>query len=288
MHQADLALDARALLGEGPLWSDNGLYWVDIDRPQLELLDHHGIRHYLPRPVEEPVSSVALTDDGRLLVSFQDSLWLMEADGSRPELHLTLPIDADLRLNDSAVDPLGGYWVGSMHEDDLGRGELFHITTHCQSVLSGVSISNGIDWSLDGETMYYVDSPTRRIDAFHFEAGAISERRQFAALPGDNGFPDGLTVDAEGNVWVAIWGGWAVWVFDPAGINVDRVAVPCSQVTSCTFGGPDLDRLYITTARIRLSDEQLTQEPLAGGIFVCEPRVTGRQSNRLVLERGLR
>ncbi|MGY3848940.1 SMP-30/gluconolactonase/LRE family protein [Streptomyces hydrogenans] len=136
-------------------------------------------------------------------------------------------------------------------------------------------MSNGLGWSPDGTLLYYADSPTRRVDVFDYDpaTGALSGRRPFAVL--DRGYPDGLTVDAEGNVWVAVWGGGEVLALTPGGVLHARVELPASHVTSCAFAGPDLDVLVITTATHGLSDDRRRAEPDAGRLFVCRPGVTG-------------
>jgi sugar lactone lactonase YvrE len=145
-------------------------------------------------------------------------------------------------------------------------------------MLTEVSISNGIDWSPDGRRMYYVDSPTRRIDVFDFDArsGAIADRRTFVALPPEAGFPDGLTVDAEGFVWLALWGGAALHRYDPEGARERIVPLPVSHPTSCAFGGSSLDELYVTSARRPLSADARARQPMAGGLLRLRPGVMGR------------
>ncbi|HYU40590.1 MAG TPA: SMP-30/gluconolactonase/LRE family protein, partial [Vicinamibacteria bacterium] len=153
------------------------------------------------------------------------------------------------------------------------------LTVH--TMLTGVSISNGLDWSLDGRRMYYVDSPTRRIDVFDFElaTGSIANRRTFASVPADAGVPDGLTVDAAGFVWLALWGGAALRRYAPDGTLERVVPLPVTHPTSCAFGGAGLDELYVTSARRPLTAEEKARQPQAGGVFRLRPGVVGRPAH---------
>jgi sugar lactone lactonase YvrE len=148
-------------------------------------------------------------------------------------------------------------------------------------MLTGVTISNGLDWSPDGRRMYYVDSPTRRIDAFDFDAttGGIANRRTFVDVPADGGVPDGMTVDASGFVWVALWGGAALRRYAPDGTLERVVPLPVSHPTSCAFGGAALDELYVTSARGKLTLSERVGQPQAGGVFRLRPGVVGRPAH---------
>jgi sugar lactone lactonase YvrE len=155
-------------------------------------------------------------------------------------------------------------------------------TGHVEPVVDGIAVSNGIDWSLDGATMYYVDSLAHGVDAFSFDAdtGALSERRRVAEIAPGDGVPDGLTVDSDGAIWVAIWGGWCVRRYAPDGELLLELALPVSQVSSCIFGGADLETLYVTSARTELSEDALAREPHAGSLFSFDAGVRGRPAFR--------
>jgi len=181
------------------------------------------------------------------------------------------------RMNDGACDRAGRFFAGTKAEDDApGAGALYrldpdHVVT---LVVADVTISNGIGWSPDERLMYYIDSQVNRVDVFDYDpaTGQIEGRRPFAAVGKDDVAPDGLTVDADGGVWVAVWGGYAVLHHDSAGNVIETVDLPAAaRVSSCVFGGPDLDRLYITTAA--------GPGESAGALFVCEPGVTGQPSH---------
>jgi sugar lactone lactonase YvrE len=176
-----------------------------------------------------------------------------------------------------ALDKHAG--AGSLYRADLG-GKPAQIVR----MLEGVSISNGIDWNPEDDLMYYTDSPTGRIDVFDWDlaAGTISRRRPFVTLSPGDGAPDGLCVDSDGFVWVALWGGSAVRRYRPDGTLDREVRLPVTQVTTCAFGGPDLDELFITTAAGGLAEE----EPLAGAIFHYRPGCQGRQPNRVSVEKA--
>jgi sugar lactone lactonase YvrE len=183
-------------------------------------------------------------------------------------------------MNDGKCDPGGRFWAGT--KDVEGRrplGSLYRLDADrtVVRVLSGVSISNGLGWSLDRRSMYYIDSPSHGVDVFDFavEDGSVSGRRRLVDLPEEWGLPDGMTVDAEGFLWVAFWGGSAVRRISPDGRVVSVVSLPVSQVTSCAFGGDDLSDLYITSARNGLEADQRREQTFAGGLFRLRPGVAG-------------
>jgi sugar lactone lactonase YvrE len=189
-------------------------------------------------------------------------------------------------MNDGNVDSAGRLWAGTVglgEEPDAGSLYRLDPDLTVTRVLDVVTESNGIDWSPDDRVMYYVDSLEHRVDAFDFDldSGSVTNRRPFAVFDKEAEIlPDGLTVDGEGCVWVALWGGSAVHRYTPEG-ELDRVlAMPTRQITSCAFGGPGLDDLYVTSAREWLEPAVLEQEPDAGAVFVCRPGIVGRPQRR--------
>jgi sugar lactone lactonase YvrE len=184
-------------------------------------------------------------------------------------------------MNEGDCDPDGRFYCGSMAYDITpGAGTLYRLDSDgtTTTVLTGVTISNGLAWSPDGGTAYYVDTPTQRIDVFDYDtARGLTERRTLLTIPADAGAPDGLTVDSEGRIWVALWGGSAVRCYEPTGTLVEQLTLPVSQVTACTFGGADLDELYITTSREGMAADD---EPRAGALFRARPGATGRPASR--------
>ncbi|WP_165988506.1 SMP-30/gluconolactonase/LRE family protein [Streptomyces sp. YIM 98790] len=262
----ETAVRAEAVLGEGPTW-DAGrqrLIWVDILSSRVHFYDPAtGRRTVLA--TGQHVGAAKPRTGGGLVVNLRDGVGRYAEDGSFGWLHRA-PVPGR-RGNDAAVAPDGALWAGTMRYDTApGGGSLSRVSPdgEVRTVLTGVAVSNGIGWSPDGSLMYFIDTPTRRIDVFTFKDGDATERRPFAET-GGKGFPDGMTVDAAGCLWVAFWEGGEVRRYTPDG-RLDRtVAVPVSRPTACAFGGPRLSDLYITTARV---DTDPAAEPLAGSLLV--------------------
>jgi sugar lactone lactonase YvrE len=188
-------------------------------------------------------------------------------------------------MNDGYVDSRGRLWAGTMGMDHVPhRGSLYRLDVDgsVHRMLTDITTSNGIDWSPDDRLMYYVDTGNPRIDVFDFDAGAgaIANRRTFVDIPASAGKPDGLIVDAEGGVWLALWGGSAVHRYLPDGTLDRTVSVPARLTTKPAFGGPALEDLYITSAWIALDDAERRAEPAAGGVFHVRPGIRGRAANR--------
>ena len=205
-----------------------------------------------------------------------DGFALVEPGGEEPRLVAPVELDrADTRMNDGACDTRGRLWAGTMSlRGDTRSAALYRLDPDlcARRMLPGISVSNGIGWSPEDDTLYHVDSPRRRIDVYDFDdaAGAIAGRRAVIPIAPELGLPDGLAVDAEGGIWVALWGGGAVQRHCPDGSLDVRIELPASHVTSCCFGDADLATLYVTTAARAAPDE-----PLAGAVFACRPGVRG-------------
>jgi len=290
MSEVEVALEARATLGEGPVWDDREhvLYWVDITAGQIHRFEPETGRDVV-RGVGRPVGAVGLRTGGGLVVALENGFGLMAAFEGPLEVVATIASDppGSLRMNDGAVDPAGRFWAGTMAyelTEDAAALYRFDPDGSIHLMLESVTISNGIAWSGDGNTMYYIDSATGGVDAFDFDiaAGTINRRRQVIRIPDSEGMPDGLTIDAEGYLWVCLWQGWAVHRYRPDGILDRVVRLPVAQVTSCAFGGEDLSTLFVTTAREGLGDEEARCQDLAGSVFRIEPGVRGVPSNRFV------
>jgi sugar lactone lactonase YvrE len=186
-------------------------------------------------------------------------------------------------VNDGCVDPAGAFWIGTISTDlALGAGTLRRLAPDgtVDVMVTGVTLSNGLEWTADGTKLYYVDSVTQRIDIYHAATWSSSPRldRPLARIDPSDGMPDGLTLDAENRVWVALWGGGAIRCLDASGRTVATVSAPASQVTSCAFGGPDLTDLYITSATIGLDSSERAAEPDAGRVFRARPGAQGRSA----------
>jgi sugar lactone lactonase YvrE len=281
-----LAFDARLDLGESPVWDERTrtLLAVDILRGSIVRFDPDSSTTELVGTLNGLVGAVALRREDGLVAAVDTSVVLLDAE-LRSTVVAETPDAAGLRFNDGACDPQGRFWVGTMALDESpGRGTLYRYDERgLAPMVSPVSISNGIDWSVDGTRMIYADSTSRRIDVFAFdpEDGSVSDRRTFVDLgAGDVSVPDGLAVDAEDHVWVALWDGWAVHRYTPDGALDRVVKLPVARPTSCAFGGGDLGDLYITSARTGLTPDALAAQPGAGGVFVLRPDVRGRPPNR--------
>ena len=283
--QFELVVDARAIVGESPRWDPrvNRLWWVDIPRGELhgfELATGLDSIHYR---VNGSLSCVALRKGGGLLLACTDRLLSIDDDGVLIA-EIPLPIDVSAaRLNDGACDINGRFYVGSLSLNrTLGSAQLFRVERDLSIFveLPEVTISNGLAFTPDGRTAYYVDTPTMRIDVFDVnpEDGSLSRRRPLIELEGP-GRPDGLTLDSEGGIWVALWMGSEVRRYTPDGRLDRRLTLPVSKVTSCAFGGSDLSTLFVTTASQDLTDEERNVQPLAGGLFAADIGFSGLPSN---------
>ena len=282
--QVELVLDARALLGEGALWDHQAqrLYWVDIERGEVHVYDPAaGEDRCLT--VGQMVGTVVARASGGLMLAVEQGFASFDPDtGALAVLAAPEAGKPGLRFNDGKCDPAGRFWAGSMGRDDMvpGVGTLYCLDGQHRAWprVTGATCPNGIAWSQDLTTMYWVDSGGQTIDAFDYDhaTGEVGNRRVACTLPADFGLPDGMTMDEAGNLWVAGWGHGKLSCWDPrTGACLRVLGVPASLVTSCAFGGPDLDALYITTARTSLDDATLAREPLAGGLFVVRPGVRG-------------
>jgi sugar lactone lactonase YvrE len=269
-------------LGEGPLWdAARGLLWL-VDIMAHRVLAHDPVSGATRAfDVGQPVGAVALAADD-LVCAVRDGFGRL--DPVTGAFRLWVPVEADnprTRMNDGYVDARGRFWAGTMSlHRERERGALYRLdpdgTVTCH--LSGVTTSNGIDWSADQRRMYYVDTGHPRIDVFDFDvdAGTIANRRSFVTIDPAEGKPDGLVVDAEDHVWLALWRGGRVIRFAPDGTRVATIDLPSPLTTKPAFGGEDLRDLYVTSARESLSAEELATWPDAGGLFRLRLTVAGR------------
>ena len=288
MTTARLLFDAQATLGEGPIWDPrtNVLWWIDINEHRLHCFDPQaptGDGQNTTYDIGQRVGTVVPRTSGGLMLAVEHGFAAYDPKTRRlkmlvdPESHLP-----GNRFNDGKCDPAGRFWAGTLQsvEEDMTAGSLYCLYPdgHVETRVTDVGISNGIVWTSDKETMYFIDSPTRRVDAFDYDdtTGGVSHRRTAVELPDGFGYPDGMTIDAEDKLWVALWAGWGVARFDPiSGEVLDKIDVPAAQVTACALGGPHLTDLYITTARRDLVGKALDDQPHAGGLFHAKVAVPG-------------
>lgn len=277
-----LVLDTKAVLGEGSIWhpTENKLYWVDIEGKILHIYDPVS-GNDKAIPVGQRIGTVVPVHTGGALVALQNGIHKIDTETGKLSFIVNPLPDSSMRFNDGKCDPSGRFWVGSLALDSRRRGaSLYRMDADgsVRTMLDSVSISNGIVWSADRKTMYYNDTPTMTVQAFDYDdrTGNITNRRVAVKIPRGSGAPDGMTIDAEGKLWVALWGGSCVARFDPAtGELLQKIMVPAPNVSSCAFGGKDLATLYITTARAWVSEERLKEFPSSGGVFAVKPGVKG-------------
>lgn len=288
--EPEVTSEVSCELGEGPVWDPDAgeLVWVDI----MAGLIHR----YAPATgrtsrvgVGQSVGAVVLGPDNTLAAAVNDGFATVGGDGAVQPLNTFLRDDADLRMNDGKCDPAGRFLAGTMSLSGRTAVAALHRLEDDGSVTTlrdGVSISNGLAWSDDGTRMYFIDTPTHTITVHRYDptAATLATSSTFVDTAPLSGAPDGMAADADGNLWVAFWDGGCVRCFSPAGRLLEELRLPVSQVTSCAFGGPDLDTLYITTARVDLPADQLAREPLAGRVFCYRPGVRGQ---RVTSWRGL-
>lgn len=283
----EVAIAAEATLGEGPVWDVETatLVWVDILGERVHRFDP-STGEDTSLDVGRPVGAAGLRRAGGLVLAVEDGFAIL--DTASEEVELVVPVCADdpgIRFNDGACDPGGRFFAGTMAYDFTeGAASLYRLDPdhRVSEVVRNVTISNGLGWSPDHRTVYYIDSSTQRIDAFDYDrdSGEITGRRAVVEVPSGAGLPDGLTVDAEGCIWTAFWDGWAVRRYTPDGFLDRELRLPVSRVTSCAFGGDDLATLYITSARDGLDESQLAEQPLAGAVFAYDPGVPGLPEHR--------
>lgn len=263
--------------GEGPCWDPAAglVRWVDLERGDLLATPPGGgpvTRHH----VGAVAAALRPRAAGGLVVAVERGFALLDAPDASPRSLPELWTDPTVRMNDGGCDTAGRFYCGSMGYDSRpGAGALHRLdpdgSTH--TVLTGVTISNGLAFTADGTTAYYVDTGTGRIDAFDaHDDGTLSRRRPVATVPAGDGAPDGLTLDAQGHLWVALWGGGAIRRYSPEGTLEEHVPVPVRHVTACTFGGVDLATLYVTTSTVDAADDE---RRYAGALFTHRPAVGG-------------
>ena len=272
--------DVHAVLGEGPVWvgDEAALYWVDIKGRKIYRLDDRGGLDQWETPFR--VGSLAPRAGGGFIAGTDHGIATIDLASGRfeiahhPEAHLP-----DNRFNDGKVDRHGRFWAGSMDDTEKdATGTLYRIEADfgATRIDEEYKVTNGPAFSPSGELMYHNDSARQVTYVFDLDTdGNASNRRVFATYGADEGYPDGMTVDSEACLWIAFWDGWCVRRYSAAGECISKLELPVSKPTSCAFGGPSLDRLYITSASIGLDEAALAAQPHAGGLFMATPGVRG-------------
>ena len=283
---ADLLFKAQNDLGEGPLWhpKEKCLYWLDIVSGDI-YQSNQDISAFKKSHFNTMIGSFGFLEKGGLILATNEGFAYWMPDRSEVDtIWNPLPRRENVRMNDGKVDLMGRFWAGSM-DPERQEGELYRLDPDRSqhTLLHHIGISNGIGWSPDQETMYFTDSMQYTIFAFDFDldSGAITNQRTFIELPKDGReiVPDGLCVDAEGCIWSAHWNGWEIIRYDPKGNPILKVNVPAQRVTSCCFGGENLDQLFITSSRGDLPQKDLGNQPSAGDVFIYQTNTRGQPAN---------
>ena len=277
-----------AQLGEGAVWNykTNELYWIDIEGKKLCIYNSEKKEN---KVIEMPcrIGTVVPSEEtGKVVVALEDGIYTV--DIATNELSVISDIESDIpenRFNDGKCGPNGNLWVGSMHlEQSKPNANLYRINEFgkTKKMVENVTISNGIVWTKNQKTMYYIDTPTKQIRAFDFDVttSAISNERVAVEVDEKDGYPDGMTIDENDMLWVGMWNGNAVAQFNPkTGELLKKIQVPAHNVTSCAFGGDNLDEMYITTASVDMTKEEKEKYPLAGSLFKVKMDIKGVKSS---------
>ena len=289
MAEVEYVLEVGNVIGEGPLWHslDESLYWVDF-------VEHHQILRFTPQTrrldvfeTGVPVMALGIREAGGFVAATGKGLatWDTQRRAFEPVCD---PLDGrdGFRFNDAATDIRGRFWVGTLNEANPKGpdGELFCLQADgsCSVMDKNITVANGIGWSPDHKTMYFTDTFRYSVYVYDYdaEAGTIANRRTFVQTSPDGGLPDGLTVDSEGFVWSAFWGGWKVVRYNPEGKLDREYRVPVPNPSSCAFGGKRLDELYITTASLGLSKDEKEHHPQSGDLFCLKAGIVGMDEPR--------
>lgn len=276
--QTEVVVTHTCTLGEGPLWDPKRkvICWIDILQGE--------IHEYSPKQkafktiqVHQMIGSVALCTDGNFLAALQNGFGFI--DRLSGEVRMTSDPESHLpnnRFNEGKCDPAGRFFAGTMClSEDLGAGTLYALEKNLSvtTKIKGVTISNGMAWSSDHKTFYYIDTPTGEVVCYEYDksTGYIKNKKTVLKVPNEDGFPDGMTIDNEDMLWIAHWDGWQVTRWNPeTGEKLAQIKLPVARVTSCTFGGESYEDLYITTAKKELTEAELQKQPLAGSLFVVK------------------
>ncbi len=282
-YQAELVFKYKAKLGEGALWNaaTQQFYWVDIEGREFHTYDP-AKKVDIIYPMPSRVGTVVSIDENEAMVALEDGVYTVNLESKEVQLFSSVhDTEVPSRFNDGKVDPNGNLWVGSMpFSQDTATGKLYRFKPDGDSEIMhrNIGISNGIVWTKDHSTMYFIDTKKGNIRAFDYDVNdsSISNERVAVVVPEELGFPDGMTIDENDQLWVGLWNGGIVAHYDPkSGKLLSKVEVPAHNVTACAFGGENFDQLYITTASVDMTNEEKEKYPLAGSVFVVTPGVKG-------------
>ena len=277
--QFELFSDYSCELGEGPFWDSqkSRLHWVDIIGKKIisQNLDGSNI-HALE--VDGNPGCVVFSDDGTMVAGVDNQISSFDGDGNLLKVLADTNEGSGLRFNDGKCDCSGRFWIGSMDRKEKQKIGSLYSWNPIEGLVNreqGITVSNGMGWSPDNSLFYYIDSPTREVSVYDFDlfTGDIKNKRTFISFNEEDGFPDGMTVDESGNLWIAFWGGSKIMCVDGETKKLEEVVhFPVSKITSCTFGGDQMDQLFVTSAKVQVNEDD---EPLAGKTFVFNAGVTG-------------
>lgn len=278
-----LVIDSKSDLGEGAIWDykTGELMWIDING---KIVNFYNPKTGFNKAMftGQMIGTVVPEDNGNVLVALEQGIYDFDpATGTKKRIVDPEEDIPDNRFNDGKCDPSGRFWAGTMSTTNKKEaGALYRLDadSSIHKMIDKVSISNGIVWNSDATKMYYIDTPTQKVMKYDFDnaTGEISNPQIAVEVAPELGSPDGMTIDEDGNLWVALWSGSAVGCWNPeSGELIRKIEVPAKNVTSCAFGDDDLGTLYITTARTETSDEELEKYPQAGGVFKTVPGVKG-------------
>ena len=285
--KAELCYEIKSKLGEGAFWDhqEQRLYWIDIEGKKVHLFDPVK-KTNITFDTPSRIGTIVPKNKEEAVIALEDGIYMMNT--SNGQMTLLSDVEAEMtynRFNDGKCDPNGNLWIGSMHLDQSApKANLYKVDQKGKTtkMLDSVTISNGIVWTKDKSTMYYIDTPTGHIRAFDYDAATstISNERIAVIIPASLGFGDGMTIDAEDKLWLGLWNGNAVARFDPiSGELMEKIEVPAHNVTSCSFGGNNFDTLFITTSSLDMTESEKEKFPLAGSLFVVKPGVVGVAGN---------
>lgn len=286
MLEPRCVLNCKSHLGETPVWDEKEgvLWWIDIYKPTLNRFDPRSERNH-EIALDQNIHAIAMRRSGGIVGSFQHGIGFVDP-ASGAVTTLADPIgEIPAKFNDGKCDRNGQFWTGSMSNDwvtPVGCLFRFDADRSVRIMDRGFKLSNGMGWSPDDRTMYFTDFGQSTIFVYDYEraTGAIANRRPLIVIPENEGKPDGMTVDAEGNLWVVLWDGWGVAQYDPTGRRILKVSFPVQRPTSCVFGGDGLGTLYVTSAWMQLSDHERNAQPLAGALFAIETGSRGLPESR--------